>query len=160
MSASALVGLSAGGYGAVILGISLAFEGASWLVGMRAFRATKRYRGWWEAFRRSKDPPTFIVVFEDTAAILGIFAAAAGTALAVWTEDSRWDGAASLAIAPLVPGRRVQVFADHFSHQGLEADLVAPAQRLVAKPAAVVADVHEAEAGRRDELTVHAARDG
>ncbi len=83
----------------VVLGISLAFEGASWLVGMRAFRATKRYRGWWEAFRRSKDPPTFIVVFEDTAAILGIVAAAAGTALALVTGDSRWDGAASLAIA-------------------------------------------------------------
>ncbi len=85
-----------------VLGVSLAFEGASWLVGMRAFRATKRYRGWWEAFRRSKDPPTFIVVFEDTAAILGIFAAAAGTALAILTQDSRWDGAASLAIAVIL----------------------------------------------------------
>jgi cation diffusion facilitator family transporter len=85
-----------------VLGISLAFEGASWLVGMRAFRATKRYRGWWEAFRRSKDPPTFIVVFEDTAAILGIFAAAAGTALTLRTQDSRWDGAASLAIAVIL----------------------------------------------------------
>ena len=86
----------------VVLGVSLAFEGASWLVGMRAFRATKRYRGWWDAFRRSKDPPAFIVVFEDTAAILGIFAAAAGTALAILTQDSRWDGAASLAIAVIL----------------------------------------------------------
>ena len=50
------------------------------LVGMRAFRATMRTLSWWEAFRRSKDPPTFIVVFEDSAAILGIVAAAAGTA--------------------------------------------------------------------------------
>ena len=86
----------------VVLGISLAFEGASWLVGMRAFRATKRYRGWWEAFRRSKDPPAFIVVFEDTAAILGILVAAAGTALAIMTDESRWDGAASLAIAVIL----------------------------------------------------------
>ncbi len=86
----------------IVLAISLAFEGASWLVGMRAFRATKRYRGWWEAFRRSKDPPTFIVVFEDSAAILGIFAAAAGTALALLTRDSRWDGVASLAIAVIL----------------------------------------------------------
>jgi cation diffusion facilitator family transporter len=86
----------------VVLGTSLAFEGASWLVGMRAFRATKRYRGWWQAFRRSKDPPAFIVVFEDTAAILGIIAAAAGTALAITTDDPRWDGAASLAIAVIL----------------------------------------------------------
>ncbi len=85
-----------------VLAISLAFETASWLVGIRAFRATQRNRGWWETFRRSKDPPTFIVVFEDTAAILGIFVAGAGTALAILTHDSRWDGLASLAIAVLL----------------------------------------------------------
>jgi cation diffusion facilitator family transporter len=86
----------------IVLAVSLAFEGASWLVGVRAFRAAKRNLGWWEAFRRSKDPPTFIVVFEDSAAILGIIVAAAGMAAAVLTQDSRWDGAASLAIAVIL----------------------------------------------------------
>src|SRR5665213_414840 len=86
----------------IVLLFSLLFEGASWLVGMRAFRATMRTANWWEAFRRSKDPPTFIVVFEDSAAILGIFAAAAGTAAALLTKDPRWDGAASLAIAVIL----------------------------------------------------------
>jgi cation diffusion facilitator family transporter len=86
----------------IVLALSLAFEGASWLVGMRAFRATQRNRGLWEAFRRSKDPPTFIVVFEDSAAIVGILVAAAGTALALWTGDPRWDGVASLAIAVIL----------------------------------------------------------
>ena len=71
---------------------------------MRAFRASKRALGWWEAFRRSKDPPTFIVVFEDSAAILGIVAAAAGTAAALLTGDSRWDGAASVVIAVILAG--------------------------------------------------------
>ncbi len=88
----------------VVLAVSLAFEGASWLVGMRAFRATQRTLGWWEAFRRSKDPPTFIVVFEDSAAILGIAVAAAGTAAAILTGDTRWDGVASLAIALILAG--------------------------------------------------------
>jgi len=87
-----------------VLAVSLAFEGASWLVGMRAFRAAKRSLSWWAAFRQSKDPPTFIVVFEDSAAILGIFAAAAGTAAAVLTGDSRWDGVASLGIAVILAG--------------------------------------------------------
>ncbi len=87
-----------------VLGVSLAFEGASWLVGVRAFRASKRKLGWWEAFRRSKDPPTFIVVFEDSAAILGIGAAAAGTAAALLTGDSRWDGVASVVIAIILAG--------------------------------------------------------
>jgi len=86
----------------MVLAASLAFEGSSWLVGMRAFRSTKRDLGWWEAFRRSKDPPTFIVVFEDSAAILGIFVAAAGTALAILTANPRWDGVASLAIAGIL----------------------------------------------------------
>jgi cation diffusion facilitator family transporter len=87
-----------------VLGASFAFEGASWLVGMRAFRAAEPDHGWWAAFRRSKDPPTFIVVFEDTAAILGLIVAAAGTAAALWTDDARWDGMASLAIAVILAG--------------------------------------------------------
>jgi cation diffusion facilitator family transporter len=86
----------------VVLGVSLAFESASWVVGVRAFRATQRSLGWWEAFRRSKDPPTFIVVFEDSAAILGIAAAAAGTAAALLTGDGRWDGVASIGIAVIL----------------------------------------------------------
>jgi cation diffusion facilitator family transporter len=88
----------------IVLAVSLAFESASWLVGMRQFRTTQRNLGWWEAFRRSKDPPTFIVVFEDSAAILGICVAGAGTAAAVLTGDSRWDGVASLAIAVILAG--------------------------------------------------------
>jgi cation diffusion facilitator family transporter len=88
----------------VVLAVSLAFEGASWLVGMRAFRTAKRSLGWWEAFRRSKDPPTFIVVFEDSAAILGIAAAGAGTAAALLTGDSRWDGVASVVISVILAG--------------------------------------------------------
>jgi cation diffusion facilitator family transporter len=86
----------------VVLAVSLAFEGASWWISMRAFGATKRNLGWWEAFRRSKDPPAFIVVFEDSAAILGIFTAAAGVTAALLTGDARWDGIASLVIAAIL----------------------------------------------------------
>jgi cation diffusion facilitator family transporter len=87
-----------------VLAVSVLFEGASWIVGTRAFRATKRNLGWWEAFRQSKDPPAFIVVFEDTAALLGILVAAAGTTAAILTGDSRWDGIASLLIAAILAG--------------------------------------------------------
>ena len=69
---------------------------------MRAFGAAKRNLGWWEAFRQSKDPPAFIVVFEDSAAILGILVAAAGTTAALLTGDTRWDGGASLVIAAIL----------------------------------------------------------
>jgi len=85
-----------------VLAASLLFEGASWFIGARAFSRAKRNLGWWEAFRQSKDPPAFIVVFEDSAAVLGILVAAAGTTAAILTADSRWDGIASLLIAAIL----------------------------------------------------------
>jgi cation diffusion facilitator family transporter len=88
----------------IVLAASLLFEGGSWIVGTRAFRQTKRNLGWWEAFRQSKDPPAFIVVFEDSAAVLGILVAAAGTTATILTGDSRWDGIASLLIAAILAG--------------------------------------------------------
>jgi cation diffusion facilitator family transporter len=87
-----------------VLAVALVFEGVSWWISLRAFGASKRNLGWWEAFRRSKDPPAFIVVFEDSAALLGILAAAVGTTAAIYTGDSRWDGVASLVIAVILAG--------------------------------------------------------
>ena len=52
----------------VVLGLSFLFEGMSWSVAYRSFRAAKGELGYWEAVRRSKDPPSFMVLFEDTAA--------------------------------------------------------------------------------------------
>jgi len=60
----------------IVLAASLLFEGGSWIVGTRAFRQTQAHLGWWDAFRQSKDPPAFIVVFEDSAAVLGLLVAA------------------------------------------------------------------------------------
>jgi len=88
----------------LVLAASLVFEGSSWFVGARAFAQAKRNLGWWEAFRQSKDPPAFIVVFEDSAAILGILVAGAGTTAAILTGNGRWDGIASLLIAVILAG--------------------------------------------------------
>ena len=44
------------------------------------------------------------MVFEDSAALLGIAAPAAGTVTAVATGDWRWDGVASLVIAAILAG--------------------------------------------------------
>jgi cation diffusion facilitator family transporter len=88
----------------IVLAASLLFEGGSWIVGTRAFRKTQRHLGWWDAFRQSKDPPAFIVVFEDSAAVLGLLVAAGGTTAAILTGDSRWDGIASLLIAAILAG--------------------------------------------------------
>ncbi len=56
----------------VVLGLAFRFEGGSWLVSLRQFRAAIGPLGVYEAFRRSKDPPSFIILFEDSAALLVI----------------------------------------------------------------------------------------
>ena len=88
----------------IVLGVSAVFEGATWVLGWKAFMKERRGRGVLETIVRSKDPATFSVLLEDTAALLGIALAFAG----VWaTTDAglEWaDGAASLAIGVLLCG--------------------------------------------------------
>ncbi|WP_242524931.1 cation diffusion facilitator family transporter [Lysobacter changpingensis] len=86
----------------IVLGASLVFEGATWYVALRAFRAAKGRRGWIRAFRDSKDASTFTVLFEDTAAMLGLLIALAGVVAAQVTGDPRFDGYASLGIGAVL----------------------------------------------------------
>lgn len=81
-----------------VLALSFVFEGGSWWVARRAFRETKGARGWFEAFRASKDPSTFTVLFEDSAALIGLLIAAAGIAGAQLLHAPRLDGVASIGI--------------------------------------------------------------
>jgi cation diffusion facilitator family transporter len=88
--------------GLVVLGIAFVFEGISWLVAQREFRKIRRGRGVWETIQRSKDPTTFVVVLEDSAALLGIVAAAAGLSLAHWLHMPAFDAIASIVIGILL----------------------------------------------------------
>ena len=56
----------------IVLGVSMLFEGGSWWVALREFRQRKGQRGYFEAFRQSKDPSVFTVLLEDTAALSGL----------------------------------------------------------------------------------------
>ncbi|HZO22182.1 MAG TPA: cation diffusion facilitator family transporter [Steroidobacteraceae bacterium] len=84
----------------IVLALAFIFEGASWLVAVRQFR-TMRRRGadsLFESFRRSKDPPAFMVLFEDSAALLGVLIAALGTYMAASLQMPVFDGIASILI--------------------------------------------------------------
>ncbi|HEY6641983.1 cation diffusion facilitator family transporter [Povalibacter sp.] len=83
----------------VVLGLSLVFESASWWIAFRQFRATKGGRGYLEAVGVSKDPTTFTVLFEDSAALAGLLIALAGIACAQIFAMPVLDGVASLGIA-------------------------------------------------------------
>lgn len=90
-----------------VLALSMLFEVGSWIVAYREFRTIQGNRSWFAAMRRSKDPPKFMVLLEDSAAIIGLLAAFAGTWASVRFGDSRFDGYASLAIAALLAAMSV-----------------------------------------------------
>src|ERR1700709_1034480 len=61
-----------------VLLVAFLLEGGSTLAAFREFREARGRLGWVEAVRRSKDPPAFIVLLENGAAMAGIAVAAAG----------------------------------------------------------------------------------
>jgi cation diffusion facilitator family transporter len=81
-----------------VLLVAFLLEGWSTLAAFRDFRAAKGQLGWLEAVRRSKDPPGFIVLLENGAAMAGLVAAAIGLLLAQLTGNPFFDGAASVFI--------------------------------------------------------------
>jgi cation diffusion facilitator family transporter len=81
-----------------VLLIAFLLEGWSTLEAFREFREAKGELGWFEAIKRSKDPPTFIVLLENGAAMAGIIAAAIGVFLSQLTGNPFFDGAASVVI--------------------------------------------------------------
>jgi cation diffusion facilitator family transporter len=82
----------------VVLGLSAVFEGISWSIALREFRRSKGSKPLLEAVRESKDPTTFTVLFEDSAALLGLAIAFVGILAAQLTGIPQFDGVASIGI--------------------------------------------------------------
>jgi cation diffusion facilitator family transporter len=82
----------------VVLVSAIIFESASFYFAFKAFRKERGRQGIWEAVRASKDPTTFTVLFEDTAALLGLVVALIGIFLGDWLHNPYLDGAASITI--------------------------------------------------------------
>lgn len=91
----------------VVIGLAFLFEGVSWLIALREFRTAKGRLGYLEAVEKSKDPSVFTVLFEDTAALLGLLVAFLGIFAAQATGIREFDGIASLGIASLLAGSAV-----------------------------------------------------
>jgi cation diffusion facilitator family transporter len=86
----------------VVLGLSFVFEGITWGIALKQFRAEKGRLGYVAAVRRSKDPTTFTVLFEDSAALLGLAIAFAGIFAAERLGWPELDGVASLGIGAVL----------------------------------------------------------
>ena len=92
----------AAGWNYAVIAAATVFEGGSWWFGFKAFRAERRGRSVLETIRRSKDPTTFSVLLEDSAALIGLALAFLGIFLSVRLGAPWIDGASSIAIGVLL----------------------------------------------------------
>jgi cation diffusion facilitator family transporter len=86
----------------VVLALAFAFEGAAWWLALREFRRIKGPLGYIEAVQESKDPTTFTVLFEDSAALLGLVVAFLGVSLGHALGIPQLDGIASVIIGVIL----------------------------------------------------------
>ena len=83
-----------------VLAFAFVFEGSTWWVAVKHLRATKKASmGYLEAMRQSKDPGSFAVLLEDSAALIGLLIAFVGVFLSHLLHRPEYDAAASIGIA-------------------------------------------------------------
>jgi cation diffusion facilitator family transporter len=91
----------------IVLGLAMLFEGAAWFFAFREFNRVKGKWGYIEAIQRAKDPSIFVVLFEDSAAMLGLVVAFIGIALSQYTGILIFDGLASIIIGLILVGTAI-----------------------------------------------------
>ncbi len=91
----------------VVLGLAMVFEGAAWYFAFVEFTRAKGKWGYVEAIQRGKDPTLFVVLFEDSAAILGLLVAFAGVSMSQITGLGVFDGMASIIIGMILGGTAI-----------------------------------------------------
>lgn len=82
----------------IILSLAIVFELGAWYFAWKEFRKIQHDRSFFNTVRGSKDPTTFVVLFEDSAALLGLVVALIGIWLGQVTGIHMFDGIASVII--------------------------------------------------------------
>ena len=94
----------------IVLGLAFVFEGVAWVIAYREFRRAERIKRplrFFSALQQSKDPTVFTVLFEHSAALLGLGAAFAGVAATDLLGLEWADGVASIVIGAILAGTAV-----------------------------------------------------
>jgi len=86
----------------IVLILSLIFEGTSFIIALKAFNKTRNGLGWWDTIIKSKDPSSFLVVFEDGAAVAGLIIVMILMALSHSLKIPELDGLASIIVGLLL----------------------------------------------------------
>ena len=82
----------------IVLAIAFLFDGFSFITARKEFNRQRGSLPFWAAVKRSKDPSTFVVLFEDTADLLGLIVAFLGVYLGHRFNNPYFDGVASIII--------------------------------------------------------------
>jgi len=91
----------------IVLGLALIFEGVAWYFAFKEFTKVKGKWTYLQAIKHTKDPSIFIVLFEDSAAMLGLLVAFIGIALAQYTGIAIFDSIASILIGMILLGTSI-----------------------------------------------------
>jgi cation diffusion facilitator family transporter len=86
----------------IVLGCAFIFEACAWWLALCEFKRMKGKMSYLEATRKSKDPVLFTVLFEDTAAMVGITVAFLGILFGDIYSLFWMDGAASITIGVIL----------------------------------------------------------
>jgi len=86
----------------IVLGIALLFDGTSFIIALKAFNRGRNDTTFWRSIKRSKDPSTFVVLFEDAADVLGLIVAFVGIFLGHYFNNPYFDGIASIIIGAIL----------------------------------------------------------
>ena len=90
-----------------VLVLAMIFEGVAWFFALREFMKSKGENGYIDAINQTKDPAVIVVLFEDSAAMLGLFVALGGVALTHLTGNVYYDGSASILIGLILIGTAI-----------------------------------------------------
>ncbi|MDB5826205.1 MAG: cation transporter [Variovorax sp.] len=88
----------------IVLAAAFVFEGASFTIALKQFIGQTNGQPFWKALHRSKDPTTYTVLAEDSAALVGLLVAAIGIYASHRFNMPELDGAASVVIGVLLAG--------------------------------------------------------
>lgn len=82
----------------IVLILSLIFEGTSLFISVKEFNKTRNGTAWWDAIIKSKDPSSFLVVFEDSAAVTGLIIVMILMSISYVFHIPELDGVASIIV--------------------------------------------------------------
>lgn len=124
----------------IVIALAVVFEAIAAAVALKAFLAVKGQAPFWRTIRSSKDPTTFAVLFEDSAALAGLGVAALGIFLADWLQMPALDGAASVTIGLVLCGTATLLLRESkglLLGEAATPEVVAAVERIVAADPAV-----------------------